>query len=503
MSILPSRYAENVRSLWMDDTVLPSDDRYRAFQERYHDRPDLFVLECFTWKNDDGPTRYQIDIMLGLVSKRRMAVRGPHGLGKTALAAWIILWFALTRDGHDWKIPTTASAWRQLTRFLWPEIRKWARKLDWSKVGREKFIENKESFTLNLRLKTGEAFAVASNDSNLIEGAHASSDEVGKGGVLYVFDEAKVIPDSTWDSAEGAMSTPGKNTFWLAISTPGEPSGRFYDIHQRKPGYEDWSVRHVTLSEAIFSNRIDSDWAESRARQWGKDSAMYINRVEGDFAASDVDAIIPLSHVELANERWYSLNSAKNKYVEPVTHIGVDVARGGSDKTVFAMRRHFFVDKLEKHSKGDTMETTGRAVAKANEHTDAILLIEVVGVGAGVYDRLREQLGSDRIQAFQPAGRTNRMDFSKQWGFANIRAAAWWNMREILDPANGYDIALPPDDALTGDLTSPKWKPLSGGKILVESKEDIKRRIGKSTDEGDAVVIAFWEDIVTYGMEWA
>jgi hypothetical protein len=504
MSLIPERYADSLDDLWMDDTTPPSEDRYAAFQERYHNRPDLFVQECILWTNNSpGPNPYQLDIMMQLVSERRVTVRGPHGLGKTALASWIVLWFALTRDGYDWKIPTTASAWRQLSKFLWPEIKKWARRLDWERIGRGKFVENREMFGLNLRLKTGEAFAVASNDSNLIEGAHASSDEVGKGGILYVFDEAKVIPPETWDSAEGAMSTPGENTFWLAISTPGEPSGRFYDIHQRADGYEDWSVRHVTLGEAIAAGRVGKQWAQRRERQWGKDSAIYINRVLGDFASSDVDAIIPLSHVELAVERWESWNDSRDSYSQIVTRIGVDVARQGVDKTILAERRDNIVDKLIKHSKGDTMETTGHVTSRMNRHPDATVCVEVVGVGAGVFDRLRELHGSAVVHEFNPAKRTDRMDKSKTWGFANVRAAAWWHMRELLDPANGYDIALPPDEDLIKDLITPKWKALSGGKILVESKEDIKRRRGKSPDEGDAVVIAFWEDFASYGMEWA
>lgn len=86
--------------------------------------------------------------------------------------------------------------------------------------------------------------------------------------------------------------------------------GRFYDIHSRKPGYEDWTVRHVTLGEAIKAGRISPDWAEQRKRQWGEDSAIYQNRVLGEFAASDEDAVVPLAWVEAAVERWHAWNDA-------------------------------------------------------------------------------------------------------------------------------------------------------------------------------------------------
>ncbi len=84
-------------------------------------------------------------------------------------------------------------------------------------------------------------------------------------------------------------------------------------------------------------------------------------------------------------------------------------------------------------------------------------------------------------------------DGSGELGFANKRSAAWWHLRELLDPAGGHQIALPPDDLLTGDVTAPHWRMTSSGKIQVESKEEIKKRLGRSPDDGDAVVMAFWE----------
>ena len=106
-----------------------------------HD-PERFVLECFQWPAGEGPSGYQREILRELKGRKRLAIRGPHGLGKTALAAWVVLWFALTRDASgtgDWKAVITASAWRQLSHYLAPEIHKWSRRLLWEKVGRAAF----------------------------------------------------------------------------------------------------------------------------------------------------------------------------------------------------------------------------------------------------------------------------------------------------------------------------------------------------------------------------
>lgn len=478
-------------SLWLDDV---GDEReYERFRKKYFKAPGAFAYDCIDWEAGQRPTPYQVEVLDALVTEKRVSVRGCHGLGKTALSSLALLWFCLTRDGDDWKAPTTASAWRQLTKFLWPEFHKWSRKVKWDLVGRGPFKRNNELMTMSLRLKTGEAFALASNDAFLIEGAHADH-------VLYVFDESKAIPDPTWDAAEGAMVS--DNAMWLCISTPGPPEGRFYNIQSRKPGYEDWWARHVKLQEAINAGRVDADWAEARRRQWGEKSPIFQNRVLGEFAEMDTDSVIPLSWIEAANERWESWReiTADEDQQAPNT-IGIDVARMGSDQTVFALRAGKVITHLEKYAKEDTMTVTGRAVPYLRKYPGIEAIVDVIGLGAGVYDRLGEQF-PDRAFPFVASEKTDFTDRADTWRFVDKRSAAWWHLRELLDPANDEMIALPPDDELIGDLTSPQWRVMSDGRIRVEAKDQIKTRIGRSTDTGDAVVQAFWEETAG-GMEFA
>ena len=398
------------------------------------------------------------------------------------MAAWVVLWFALTRDGEDWKIITTASAWRQLEVYLWPEIHKWARLLRFDVLERPSFTAD-ELLHLNLKLASGAASAVASNQPALIEGAHADH-------ILYLFDESKAIPPDTWDAAEGAFSGAGGDTtleaLALAVSTPGEPSGRFYDIQRRAPGYEDWWVRHVTLDEAIAAERVSAEWVEQRARQWGRDSAVFQNRVLGEFCSSDEDSVIPLAWVEAAMARW---EANRTQPRAPFTCCGVDVGRSGADFTVIAPRYGRRIEELRHSHLEDTMATTGRVVGVL-QGTNGYAIVDVIGIGAGVVDRLREMRLP--VEAFNAGEGTPRTDISGELGYMNKRSAAWWTMRELLDPANGFDIELPPDDLLTGDLTAPHWRVTSGGRIQVESKDEIRKRIGRSTDSADAVIQAFW-----------
>ena len=132
------------------------------------------------------------------------------------------------------------------------------------------------------------------------------------------------------------------------------------------------------------------------------------------------------------------------------------------------------------------MQTTGRVSGVLNRGGMAV--VDVIGIGAGVVDRLREQ--GKNVVGFNASERTNRRDRSGELGFVNKRAAAWWNIREMLEIE---PLALPPDDKLIGDLTAPHWTVQSGGRIKVESKDEIRKRINRSTDDADAVIMAFWE----------
>jgi len=140
----------------------------------------------------------------------------------------------------------------------------------------------------------------------------------------------------------------------------------------------------------------------------------------------------------------------------------------------------------------NTMEPAGKilGILQAN---GGKAVIDVIGIGAGVVDRVREQLPSSRVVAFNASEKTPRTDRSRELGFINKRAAAWWHLREMLDPNSDEEpVLLPPDDLLVGDLTSPHYWMTSTGKVQIESKDDVRRRLGRSTDSADAVMMAFW-----------
>lgn len=469
---------------------------FRKFQTRYRDDTVAFAMDCIDWKESSGLTHYQAQIMGDFQVYDRQAVRGPRGLGKTTMAAIIVLAWALTHDGEDWKVGTTASVWRQLEDYLWPEVHKWAARLRWEKIGRLPFNTRTELLTMKLILSNrARATAIASDDSETIEGLHAEFLKV-------IFDEAKIVQDETWDSLEGALSNAGEHgdvAKVLAISTPGAPGGRFYDIHSRKPGYEDWHPVHITMEDAIKAHRMTREWADMRLAQWGTDSALYQNQVLGEFAADDEDVIIPLAFVEASNRRWDDwqarLKSGGSKGV--VTSMGLDVALGGAgrDQPIFTKvydNRYVELEVFKPRTLDtQTMEIAGRAKELIDRH-NVRMYIDVGGLGVGVYNRLREQ-GVKLAIAFNAAEKAPRKlkDASGEYTFKNKRAAMWFIGRDILNPDEGSEIALPRDADLSGELTRTREKSvLSDAVRQVESKEEIRKRINRSTDRADSVLQA-------------
>lgn len=206
----------------------------------------------------------------------------------------------------------------------------------------------------------------------------------------------------------------------------------------------------------------------------------------GDFGVGFKDdpwQVIPTAWVIAAQDRWSELPPTTQ-----LTGMAADVARGGDDKTVVAKRRKNWFEPLVKHAGIDTPD--GQSVARiviAEREGDIVPAIDIIGVGASAYDMLQAQ--GIPVRAVNFAEASNEMDKSGQLAFVNKRAEYYWRFREALDPNGGDEIALPVDRELRADLCAARWKMTVRG-IQIESKEDIKKRLGRSPDCADAVVMA-------------
>lgn len=206
----------------------------------------------------------------------------------------------------------------------------------------------------------------------------------------------------------------------------------------------------------------------------------------GNFEAGMQDSIwqvCPTAWVEAAQARWVA-RSPKGD----MDSIGVDVARGGRDRTVISARHGNWYDKLLKIPGEETPDgntVVGQVVAVLRDN--APVHVDVIGVGSSPYDLLRN--GHYQTVGVNVGEKTNWHGKSGMLQFKNLRSELWWRFREQLDPANDTGIALPPDQELLADLCAPEWR-MDGKKIKVESREEIIDRIGRSPDQASAVLLA-------------
>lgn len=206
----------------------------------------------------------------------------------------------------------------------------------------------------------------------------------------------------------------------------------------------------------------------------------------GDYLAGMEDdpwQILPTKWVELAQARW-----KEDGKRGPMTSIGLDVARGGKDKTVVAPRYNTWYDRLVTAPGKETPDGAASAgLAIAHRKDGAMVNVDVIGVGASAYDHLLDN--GVAVNPVCGSEKSTKTDRSGQLKFANVRSALYWLFREKLDPEHGSEVALPPGNSLKADLCAVKWRVTTRG-IQAESKEDIFTRLKRSTDEGDAIIYA-------------
>lgn len=430
----------------------------------------------------------QAAIARSVDAHQRTAVQSAHGIGKSHIASRVICRFLDTREPGTASVVTSAPTTHQVRAILWRYIRHAHRAAGLAgSITQGQIPEWKIDGVL-----VGFGRKPADYDEAAFQGVHNLD-------LLIVLDEACGIPKQLWDAAESLMTNQGCRI--LAIGNPDDNSSFFHRVCTTEPG---WNVIRISAYDTpnltgepvppdLAARLVSREWVEDKRFRWGASSPLYLAKVLGEFADAE-EGLIPLSWVRAAQARWEAWREradASPVTVEPPGRrvLGVDVARFGDDKTAVATRQGDVVLDVQPYSQMDTTQTTAIVESKL-AHPGSTSVVDVVGVGAGVVDQLRAR--GKRAVAFNGSAATKRRDTSGSWRFANARCAAWYSLRELLDPALGATIALPPDDDLTADLTAPRYEPRAGGILWVEDKASVRKRLGHSPDHGDAVVQAFW-----------
>ncbi len=271
---------------------------------------------------------------------------------------------------------------------------------------------------------------------------------------------------------------------FLAIGNPDDPDVEFAEVC--KPG-SGWNVIGISafdtpnftgeeVSQSLSDLLVSRIWEKETRAQWGEDSPYYISKVLGQFPKVSVGGLIPHAWIEAAQERELEPG-------EP-NEGGVDVGAGG-DSSVFAHRRGGWARILWRDQNPDTMQTCGKVIATLKQTGASVVKVDKIGIGKGIYDRGKE-LGEpiQGINVGLPARNSEQ--------FKNLRAEAYWALRQRFQDG---DIDIDPNDAeLAAQLSDIKYKRNSRGQIVIESKEEMKRRMKRSPDDADALMLAFISD---------
>jgi len=423
--------------------------------------PCLFAQEVL----GADPTEQQWEASRALVERRRVSIRSGHGTGKSTFMSWCVMWFLASY--FPAKVPATAPTSHQLEDVLWSEIAKWHR------VMRDRLPAVGEQFEWSsgaFRLKSApnEGFAVARTSRperpEALQGFHADN-------ILFLIDEASGVADNVFEVAEGALSTDG--AYVVMAANPTRQSGYFFDSHHKMRSA--WAALHWS---GVDSPRVSRTYIDNMRKKYGERSPVYKVRVLGEFVGA-ADGVISLELCEAARIREVDVvQSAKVIW-------GVDVARFGDDSSALAKRKgNHQLEKVKEWWGKDTMQLAGLIKAEYDATPAKLrpvaINVDVIGIGAGVVDRLKElelpAVGVNVAESEATNGEGERQ-------FNRLRDQLWWRSREWLE---SKDCKLCDDDELIAELTTPTYTILSNGLIKVEGKPELKARGVKSPNLADA-----------------
>jgi Terminase RNaseH-like domain len=438
--------------------------------------PLRFVRLAFPWGSAEladhgGPDAWQRDILLAvrdglsLEAALRVAVASGHGIGKSALVSWLLLWAMATMP--DTRGVVTANTEGQLKSKTWAELAKWYRLCicgHWFQLtATALFVPEHE--------KTWRVDMVAWSERNTE--AFAGLHNQGRR-IILIMDEASAIPDAIWEVSEGALTDSDTEILWFAFGNPTRTIGRFRECFGRFRAR--WVTRQIDSRTVAITNKAQiQQWIDD----YGEDSDFVRVRVRGVFPSASSTQFIPGDIVDQAMKC-----EATATLYDPLI-IAVDVARYGDDASVIWFRRGRDARTLRplRFRKMDTMQLAARVAALIEEHKPDGVFVDEGGVGGGVIDRLR-QLGQPVIGVNFGASADADPEGER---YANKRAEIYGRGRQWLKTGG----AIPDDPDLRADLEGVEYGYNVKGEILLESKESMKRRGLASPDNADALFLTF------------
>ena len=433
--------------------------------------PDLWACELL----DEIGKKVRAQAFDGVhaVPALRTAVSSGHGVGKSALTAWLVDWIMSTRPYCQGTV--TANTAVQLSTKTWARIAAWSRKLinaDWFTIN-----QGKGNMRMTCRFSPDDWFVAGvtcrKEEAESFAGQHAANSSS-----FYIFDEASGIPREIWEVAEGGL-TDGE-PFFFAFGNPTQNSGRFYDCFHRER--ERWILRTVDSRACQLPNKDTiAEWADA----YGEDSDFFKIRVKGEFPGQGSNQLIATELVEAAMARPQPPYDARR---DTIAFIGADVARFGDDASTIVVRVGNAVPKRERYRELDGWQF-GAQIARVIDWALETLQVDTVycnvdetGVGASPVDYLTHNGYAQYVAGINFGSKADESE-----KYFNKRSEMWSLMRDWLKGGGCLDY----DEQLREDLTAPEYQWTPKMQLQLERKDDTKARIGRSPDDGDALALTF------------
>ena len=441
-----------------------------------HD-PAAFVRGAVPWSKpevggSEGPREWQ-QAILGAIGAHlratpfepcKIAVASGHGIGKSALIAFVIGWAMSTCD--DCKVVVTAGTGVQLATKTVPEVAKWFRLLataHWWDVRATSIRARCPGHETTWRT---DYVTWSEENTEAFAGLHNQHKRI-----VVIYDEASAIADKVWEVTEGALTDENTEIIWLAFGNPTQNTGRFRECFGSQK--HRWLTRQIDSRTVEGTNKAQiAKWVED----YGEDSDFVRVRVRGEFPRSGSCQFVP-NDIVAACRKYRSVGHDRMPKI-----MAIDVARFGDDQTVIGLRQGRKLWVLAKYRGLDTMQTAARAVQFIEEEAPDSVVVDGDGLGAGVVDRLK-QLGYGRkLSEFHGGARADDAD-----AYFNRRAEVWGIMRDALK----VGVELPDDPELEADLCGVEYGFSPKQQIQLERKEDMKARGLGSPDIGDMIAMSY------------
>jgi hypothetical protein len=421
----------------------------------------------------------QSEVMHAVLEHRRVAVHSCHGVGKSHIASRVVAWWLDVHEPGDAFVVTTAPTFPQVRAILWRYIRQAHRAgLLPGRVNQTEWLIDDELVAFGRK--------PADHDEAGFQGIHARR-------VLVVLDEASGIPDQLWLAADALTTNDGCRI--LAIGNPDSNSSQFARVcaptsRWHRIGISAFDSPNFTGEQVpvkLGEQLISPAWAAEKKLDWGEDNPIYRSKVLGQFSVDDPGKVVRGSHVAACRLPPDTAPTAAE--LLPV-ELGVDVG-GGGDETVIRERRGRVAGREWRELSEDPATIAPMVVRAIVESGATRVKIDEIGVGRGLIGELRNRRDvSARIVPVNVAARAREP--SK---FSNVRAEMWWEVGRELSRLGGWDLSVMENaDTTVAQLLQPGWDTApAGGAIRIESKDEIRKRLKRSPDNADALLLAYYE----------